>query len=83
MFMKRYFYILLTVISALAWSCREEIDDTPDYKDAGMLEVSFVYEETTAESIVLTPAFQTVEVDALLNIEGIKWKVVSNHLPGI
>lgn len=79
MFMKRYFYILLTVVSALAWSCREEIDDTPDYKDAGMLEVSFVYEETTAESIVLTPAFQTVEVDALLNIEGIKWKVVSNR----
>ena len=77
--MKRYIYILSVLIAALVCSCEEEMQDQPVYKDAGMLEVSFLYKAATAKSIVLSPAFQTIEIEAVLNIEGIKWNVVSNQ----
>ena len=78
--MKRFIYILLFVItSVFISSCVNEVVDAPVYKDAGMLEVSFVYNKATAKSITLTPAFQTVEVEAHLNLEGIKWNVVSDQ----
>ena len=65
--------------SAFVWSCESEEIEAPVYKDAGMLEVSFVYNQATAKSISLTPAFQTIEVEANLNIEEIKWNVVSDQ----
>lgn len=65
--------------SAFVSSCVNEVVEAPVYKDAGMLEVSFVYNQATAKSISLTPAFQTIEVEANLNIEGIKWNVVSDQ----
>ena len=78
--MKRFIYILLFVMtSAFVSSCVNEVVEAPVYKDAGMLEVSFVYNQATAKSISLTPAFQTIEVEANLNIEGIKWNVVSDQ----
>ncbi len=77
--MKRFFYIPLAIIAALVCSCEEEIAETPVYKDAGMLEVSFQYKAATAKSIVLTPALQTIEVEAKLNMEDVKWNVVSDQ----
>ena len=65
--------------SVFVSSCVNEVVEAPVYKDAGMLEVSFVYNQATAKSISLTPAFQTIEVEANLNIEGIKWNVVSDQ----
>ena len=72
--MKRYIYILLAMTSLLHWSCEEEIQ-TPTYKDAGQLEMSFVYNETLAKSITLTPISQTVEVGVKLNHDDVKWNV--------
>lgn len=54
------------------------MQDEPVYKDAGMLEVSFRYKGSPAKSIVLLPAFQTIEIETILNIEGVKWNVVSD-----
>ena len=77
--MKRYIYILFAMVSFLGLSCQKEEIDEPVYKDAGMLEVSFVYNQATAKSIALSPAFQTIVVEANLNIDGIKWNVVSDQ----
>lgn len=78
--MKRYTYILFAMLSFFVLSCENEpLDEKPVYKDAGLLEVSFVYKEPGVKSIILSPAFQTIEVEAKLNIEGVKWKVISDQ----
>ena len=78
--MNRHIYILLFAIAALlGWSCQQEVIDEPVYKDAGMLEVSFAYKDAAAKSIVLSPAFQTIEVEAILNFADMKWNVISNQ----
>lgn len=65
--------------SFLTWSCEIEEVQSPEYEDLGTLEVSFVYDDTTVKSIRLTPASQTIEVEARLNFENIKWNVVSDQ----
>lgn len=78
--MKRYIDIFLfAMISFLAYSCGNEKMDVPVYKDAGTLEVSFSYKDAAAKSIILTPAFQTVEIQAILNHEDVRWNVVSDQ----
>ena len=77
--MKRYIYILCAMASFLLWSCENEEMHTPTYKDAGQLEVSFVYNEALAKSITLTPASQTVEVEVKLNHDDVKWNVTSDQ----
>ncbi len=76
--MKRYIYILFAITSFLSLGCENEVMDEPSYKDAGMLEVSFVFNQAPTKSISLTPAYQTVEVEAILNLDKVKWTVVSD-----
>ena len=77
--MKRFFYILFSVLASFfVWSCVEEEAHAPSYKDAGTLEVSFVYNDAVAKSITLAPASQTITVSAILNYEDVKWNVVSD-----
>ncbi len=65
--------------AVFALSCEKEVNEAPVKEEVGMLEVSFVFNQTTAKSISLSPAFQTIEVEANLNIEGIKWNVISDQ----
>lgn len=53
--------------------------ETPDFEDAGMLEVSFVYKGEMRDIINLPPASHTVEIEVRLNIEGVKWNVVADE----
>ena len=77
--MKRYLPILFVMTSLIICGCEVEEMKSPDYEDLGKLEVSFVYGDATLSNIRLTPAAQTIEVEARLNFENIKWKVVSDQ----
>lgn len=77
--MKRYIYILFAFVALFTWGCEKEIEDNgPTYEEVGNLEVSFAYKGSATRSISLTPIAQTVEVEAFLNHDDIKWNVVSD-----
>ena len=56
--------------------------EKPEFKDMGLLEVTFVHDGKCADIIKLTPASQTVEVEVKLNIEGVKWNVEADDKQG-
>ena len=77
--MKRYSYILFVISALFTWGCEKEIEDNgPTYEEVGNLEVSFAFNGSATRSISLTPIAQTVELEAILNHEGVKWNVVSD-----
>ena len=76
--MKRY-YILFLIAAILTLGCeKEKVDNGPTYHEVGTLEVSFVFNGSATRSISLTPMSQTIEVEAILNHDDIKWNVVSD-----
>ena len=76
--MKRY-YILFLIAAILTLGCeKEKVDNGPTYQEVGTLEVSFAFNGSATRSISLTPMSQTIEVEAILNHDDIKWNVVSD-----
>ena len=71
--------ILLYIISvAFLIACVEQINDTPQLKDAGTLEVSFAYgENVNIKSHTFTPSSQSVDIEVKMNVE-VGWMVSSD-----
>ena len=71
--------IVLYIISvALLVACQEEMDTTPQLKDAGSLEVSFAYGgKENVKSHTFTPSSQSVEIEVKMNVE-VGWMVSSD-----
>lgn len=66
-------------MAAAFWvACQEQIDDTPQLKEAGTLEVSFAYgDNNNVKSHTFTPSSQSVEIEVKMNVE-VGWMVSSD-----
>ena len=74
--MKRFALYIISV--ALLVACQEMIDDAPQLKDGGTLEVSFAYgEKSNVKSHTFTPSGQSVEIEVKMNVE-VGWMVSSD-----
>ena len=75
-FMKKAVLYILSVI--LLSACQEQIDDTPQLKEAGTLEVSFACgDSNNVRSHTFTPSSQSVEIEVKMNVE-VGWMVSSD-----
>lgn len=74
--MKRIALYIISIV--LLAACQEQIDSTPQLKEAGTLEVSFAYgDSNNVKSHTFTPSSQSVEIEVKMNVE-VGWMVSSN-----
>ena len=74
--MKRIALYIISV--ALLVACQEKVEDTPQLKDAGTLEVAFAYgDNNNVKSHTFTPSGQSVEIEVKMNVE-VGWMVSSD-----
>ena len=77
--MKRYLIIYITFIAALFAGCTKDLNDTPEMKDAGVLEVATTIQGEEVRSLGLSSDNHTVVVDITLNNNNIYWQAVSSQ----
>ena len=71
--------ILLFIISiALFAACEKNVTETPELKDAGVLEVSFAYNGAPVRVVEFSPAGQTAEIEVMMNNDNVKWRVTAD-----
>lgn len=74
--MKRVFLFIMMI--SLVAACDKSIEETPQLKDAGVLDISFVYNGAQTRGLMLSPVNQLVTVHVSMNNDNVGWMVSSD-----